>query len=123
MSFKISTYGILFMGTPHSGGQGARLGELAVNIASIWLNTNSQLLKHLQTNSEWLDQTQMRYLPISGEFNTKFFYEAYATPTVGGNELLVSAPSGVADTTVDRFRWSNSVVDCAETFGVYPRST
>lgn len=92
MDMKISTYGILFMGTPHSGGQGAKLGQLAVNIASIWLHTNSQLLKHLENNSEWLDRTQMLYVPISSEFDTKFFYEAKETPITAGRSLLVSPP-------------------------------
>lgn len=78
------------MGTPHSGGQGVTLGILAINIASIWFKTNTQLLKHLETNSEWLDQTQMRYLPIASDFDTKFFYEGLETPTVASKSLLVS---------------------------------
>lgn len=97
MAFKISTYGVMFMGTPHGGGQGVTLGVLAVNIASIWFNTNTQLLKHLETNSEWLDQTQMRYLPIAGDFDTKFFYEGLETPTVARKSLLVSVKKLFSD--------------------------
>lgn len=122
MDMKISTYGILFMGTPHSGGQGAALGRLAVNIASIWLNTNSQLLRHLESNSEWLDQTQMRYSSISSHFDTKFFYEAKETPTVAGRYLLVGSYPGswFVRSRFKIFISSNHLLDRAKTFGMYP---
>lgn len=34
-SVKLSTYGIVFMGTPHQGGSGVALGRLMVSVASI----------------------------------------------------------------------------------------
>ncbi|KAK0739028.1 hypothetical protein B0T21DRAFT_135581 [Apiosordaria backusii] len=36
-SIKISTYGIIFLGTPHQGANGVQLGKLLVNIASLFV--------------------------------------------------------------------------------------
>ncbi|CAN9243604.1 unnamed protein product [Alternaria alternata] len=63
---KLSTYGILFMGTPHQGGSGVALGKLMVNVASLG-----------------------QYGPISSDFVTKFAFEEYATPTVLGKSIMV----------------------------------
>ena len=42
---KVSTYGILFMGTPHQGGEGVTWDILARNLASIFANTNKEFLE------------------------------------------------------------------------------
>ena len=86
---KVSTYGILFMGTPHQGGEGVTWGILAMNIASIFAKTNKEILKHLAKNSEWLESQQALFLPISNQFETIYFYETYPTPLPGGGSLLV----------------------------------
>ena len=85
----VSTYGILFMGTPHQGGQGATWGILAANLASIFVKANRQILEHLGRNSEWLEHQQALFLPISNKFETVYFYETYPTPLPGGGSLLV----------------------------------
>ena len=86
---KVSTYGILFMGTPHQGGEGVTWGVLATNIASVFAKTNKEILKHLKKNSEWLEHQQALFLPISTQFETIYFYETYPTPLPGGGSLLV----------------------------------
>ena len=86
---KVSTYGILFMGTPHQGGEGVTWGILARNLASIFVNTNKEILEHLARNSEWLEYQQALFLPISNQFETIYFYETYPTPLPGGGALLV----------------------------------
>ena len=48
-----------------------------------------QLLKHLERDSEWLQQQLGQYAPISGDFATKFAYEEYATLTVLGHSIMV----------------------------------
>lgn len=88
-SIKISTYGILFMGTPHQGGGGVHLGELVLNVASIFLTTNNGILQHLERDSEWLQQQLGQYAPISREFVTKFAYEILPTPIALGNTMMV----------------------------------
>ena len=89
-SIKVSTYGILFMGTPHQVGSGVRLGELIFNVASIFVTTNDRTLQQLERDSEWLQQQLSQYAPISGDFITKFAYEIYPTPIAVGKTIMVS---------------------------------
>jgi hypothetical protein len=89
-SIKLSTYGIIFMGTPHQGGSGVALGRLLANIASVFVPADDRLLRHLERDSEWLQQQLGQYGPISSEFVTKFAYEEYRTPTVLGHSIMVS---------------------------------
>ncbi|KAI1174481.1 hypothetical protein F4777DRAFT_553758 [Nemania sp. FL0916] len=88
-SIKTSTYGIIYMGTPHQGGSSVHLGRILVNVASIFIPANDHILKHLERDSEWLQQQLSQYNPIAGDFITKFAYETYQTPTIPGHKLLV----------------------------------
>ncbi|CAF3468047.1 unnamed protein product [Fusarium graminearum] len=87
-SIKLSTYGILFMGTPHQGGNGVQLGRILTNVASVFVPADDRLLKHLERDSEWLLQQLGQYGPISGEFVTKFAYENYKTPIALGKQIM-----------------------------------
>lgn len=77
------------MGTPHQGVDGVRLGRLLVNIASLFVAADHRLLKHLEEDSEWLQQQLGQYGPISGDFETKFAYEEYKTRTAFGPSIMV----------------------------------
>ncbi|CAM1508710.1 Fc.00g055580.m01.CDS01 [Cosmosporella sp. VM-42] len=88
-SIKLSTYGILFMGTPHQGGNGVQLGRILTNVASVFVAADDRILRHLERDSEWLLQQLGQYGPISGEFVTKFAYEEYATSIARGTRILV----------------------------------
>jgi hypothetical protein len=77
------------MGTPHQGVSGIPLGKLLVNVASVFVAADDNLMKHLERDSEWLQQQLGQYGPISGEFVTKFAYEVYKTPTVLGHSIMV----------------------------------
>jgi hypothetical protein len=81
------------MGTPHQGGSGVNLGKLMVNIASVFVVADDRLLKHLERDSEWLQQQLGQYGPISGDFVTKFAFEEYPTLTVLGQSIMVSGHS------------------------------
>lgn len=70
------------MGTPHKGGQ------FLVNSRSLFVAANDRLLKHLERGSEWLQQQQGQYAPISNDFVTKYAYEEYATPTALGRSIM-----------------------------------
>lgn len=72
------------MGTPHSGGNGVTLGKIAADIASVFVKTNTQVLEHLEHQSEWLSKQKEDYAPISDKFVTKFGYEALKMPIMGG---------------------------------------
>ncbi|KAK1768311.1 hypothetical protein QBC33DRAFT_370839 [Phialemonium atrogriseum] len=88
-SIKVSTYGIVFMGTPHQGANGVQLGRLLMNVASLLVATDDRILKHLKRDSEWLQQQLSQYAPISGDFVTKFGFEEYETPTAFGRSIMV----------------------------------
>ncbi|KAL2126192.1 hypothetical protein VTI74DRAFT_1511 [Chaetomium olivicolor] len=88
-SIKVSTYGVVFMGTPHQGGNGVRLGRLLVNVASLFVAADDRILRHLERDSEWLQQQLGQYGPISGDFLTKFAFEEYETPTAFGRSIMV----------------------------------
>jgi hypothetical protein len=77
------------MGTPHQGGSGVQLGKLIVNIASVFLAADDRLIKHLERDSEWLQQQLGQYGLISGDFVTKFAFKEYSTPTVLGHSIMV----------------------------------
>ncbi|KAK1613488.1 hypothetical protein BDP81DRAFT_513692 [Colletotrichum phormii] len=100
-SIKTSTHGILFMGTPHQGGNGVQLGRVLVNVASIFVSADDRLLKHLERESEWLQQQLGQYEPISGDFVTKFAYEVYKTPTPLGQITVVPRASAVVPGQAD----------------------
>lgn len=66
-----------------------QLGSVLVNVASIFVSADNHLLKHLERDSEWLQQQLGQYGPISREFITKFAYEEYETPLVFGRKIMV----------------------------------
>ncbi|KAF4418794.1 Protein SERAC1 [Colletotrichum fructicola Nara gc5] len=100
-SIKTSTHGILFMGTPHQGGNGVQLGRVLVNVASIFVSANDRLLRHLERDSEWLQQQLGQYGPISRDFVTKFAYEVFETPTPLGKITVVPRASAVVPGQAD----------------------
>jgi hypothetical protein len=77
------------MGTPHQGGSGVQLGKLLVNIVSVSIASDDRIVKHLERDSEWLQQQLGQYGPISGDFVTKFAFEEHPTPTVLGHSIMV----------------------------------
>src|SRR5271170_3051533 len=85
----MSTYGIMFMGTPHQGGEGVAWGKRLVNVASIFIKTNHRLLNILERDSEALQQQLSQYTPISNDFETKFAFETKATPLALGQAIIV----------------------------------
>jgi hypothetical protein len=85
----LSTYGILFLGTPHQGADGADLALCLLRIQSIYTQTNDAILQHLRRDSEFLQAQISQYASISGTLDTKFFYEVYPTQVLGGMQRLV----------------------------------
>lgn len=65
----------MFMGTPHQGGEDASLGSKVLDVASIYYNTNQNLLRHLVKDSERVASLLSEYQGMQGEFDTKFAYE------------------------------------------------
>lgn len=89
-SIKLSTYGIIFMGTPHQGGQGVGMGKILVNFAKLLGDANDGLLKHLEEHSEFLQQQISEFSLISQSFDIMFAYETKPTPLAGVTAKVVS---------------------------------
>jgi hypothetical protein len=88
-AIKLSTYGLIFLGTPHQGGEGVTRGNRPGAIASIFVKTNKSQLQHLQRDSEWLQLQLNQYLGISDEFVTRFAYETLPTAIAPGELTVV----------------------------------
>lgn len=82
-SVKLSTYGIIFLGTPHQGGQGVSAATILNDIASIRGNTNNNLLKHLEAHSEFVQEQNESFKSIAQDFELVFAYEGLPTPVIG----------------------------------------
>lgn len=66
-----------------------QLGRMMINVASVFVAADDRLIKHLERDSEWLQQQLGQFGPISGDFVTKFAYEAYKTRIAGGQSIMV----------------------------------
>ena len=84
------------MGTPHQDTNGVRLGELLLNVASIFVTADDKILKNLERDSEWLQQQLGQYAPISRDFVTRFAYEMFSTPIALGRTIMVSLDSFIS---------------------------
>lgn len=88
-AIKLSTSGILFLGTPHQGGQGVDIGKILASLGSLVTYTSSNIIKHLAENSEWLQQQQGQFSVISGDFDIVYFYETYKMHVPIYGDILV----------------------------------
>ena len=88
-SIEYSTFGIIFLGTPHQGSPKATWAEVLTHVISITYVTNSTIVKHLHAHSEWLEDQIRDYKAISGNFDTKFCFESYPTQLKSGVSLTV----------------------------------
>lgn len=85
---KSSTYGVIFLGTPHRGTIGASIAMISENISRLSPKL-FPLTAHLPQNFEWLQSQSSSYLLISKEFVTKCYYENRVIP---GRQKLVISP-------------------------------
>ncbi|KAG9052689.1 hypothetical protein FS842_009401 [Serendipita sp. 407] len=88
----VSTFAILFFGTPHPGANGVELAKWMGRVLSVCMSTNDRTLRGLNRESSELEKIQSLYLTASKRVNTIFFYEEYPTPIVKGVSQMI-APS------------------------------
>jgi hypothetical protein len=72
-SIFVSTYGIMFLGTPHIGADPAKWGLVLQGMVNAlvprkFLDTQSGLIQTLQTNSETLQNINLKFLDIYQRF-------------------------------------------------------
>lgn len=89
-AIKISTYGIIFMGTPHQGGNAVSLAEFFTTLAHIYTRTTTTLLQHLKRDSGYLQKQLTDFAPISPSFKTVFAYETYSTQLSKNGRVMVN---------------------------------
>jgi hypothetical protein len=92
-----STCGIIFMGTPHRGGNYGSIGKAAESIVRhIGFDTNNNILKELREDSQILSLVQeefQRILDNSAPFMTVYsFQESTGLAGVQGLNAKVSEP-------------------------------
>ncbi|KAF8521436.1 hypothetical protein BU17DRAFT_64929 [Hysterangium stoloniferum] len=84
----LSTYGIVFLGTPHQG-----IDMLPFSLCS---RPNNILLKYLTANCEPLQQQISHFNAITAHFHIKFFYETLPTSLpVHSSAIIVPKASAV----------------------------
>ena len=83
-SIFVSTYAVLFLGTPHAGSSKASLASTgrkmidALVPSKIW-DTEGQLLEALQEGSETLQNITDMFAPLMKNFRIYFFWEQEKT--------------------------------------------
>ncbi|KAJ6018950.1 hypothetical protein N7522_001017 [Penicillium canescens] len=97
-SVYVSTFGILFLGTPHNGSDIAKWGLLLHNICSAvlpkkFMEASPQLVKALRTNNETLQHINSLFVDIMGRFHIYFFHETRSTDVRGTREVIVDEAS------------------------------
>ncbi|KAF8511483.1 P-loop containing nucleoside triphosphate hydrolase protein [Hysterangium stoloniferum] len=86
----LSTYGILFLGTPHRG------TDIVLKFISLCSRPNNILLKHLTSHSELLQHQNSDFNLITADFQMKFFYENLPTLLPDAiSEIIVPKTSAI----------------------------
>lgn len=101
-SVYVSTYGILFLGTPHNGSDFAKWGSLLQNICSAvlpkrFLDSSPQLVETLKTDSETLQNVNRLFIEIMGRFHIYFFHETKPMDIGTSRIMIVDSASAAPD--------------------------
>jgi hypothetical protein len=97
-SIYVSTYGVLFLGTPHNGSDIAKWGSLLERISSAvlpkrFLDSSPQLLEALKTNNETLQNINRLFIEIISRFHIYFFHESKPMDLKGTRQFVVEEDS------------------------------
>ena len=80
----LSTYGVVFLGTPHRGSPRAGLGILAANACKAMLqDANTGILRSLEQDSETLERIRESFERIIARGEVKVYSFVEEIPTLG----------------------------------------
>jgi hypothetical protein len=93
-SIWVSTYGIIFLGTPHTGADPAKWGLMLQRMVNVLmpkhiLHTENQLVKTLQSNNEILQNINIEFAEMSQEIQICMVHETQKTDLKGTKVLIV----------------------------------
>ncbi|KAK4896822.1 hypothetical protein LTR27_005419 [Elasticomyces elasticus] len=92
-SIQRATYGLVFFGTPHRGGEHVPLGKLAARIVrAVYRNPNNSFLEALEKDSIFADSIAQDFCNVAESFKVVSFYENRPTGPLG---LIVDKKSAV----------------------------
>ena len=97
-SIFVSTYGLLFLGTPHKGSDIAKWGSrlewiCGAALPKILMDTQPQLVDALKVNSETLQNIDRQFIELSDRFHIYFFHEGKPTDLKGSLQFIVDEES------------------------------
>lgn len=96
-SIYVSTFGIIFLGTPHHGSDLAKWGSFFESIASIAprriLDTQPQLVEALKSQSETLQNINRYFEAIMYRYHMLFCHEGKPTSVKGSRQFVVDEDS------------------------------
>ncbi|MCJ1486390.1 hypothetical protein MMC06_006567 [Schaereria dolodes] len=97
-SIFVSTYAVLFLGTPHNGSDKVKLAVMGQRMLStlapkrLW-DTDDQLLGALQVGSETLQNITDQFAPLMKRFRVFFFWEQEKTDLGYTKDYVVNESS------------------------------
>lgn len=97
-SIYVSTYGILFLATPHNGSDQAKWARLLQHICSAvfpkdFFDSSPQLIEALKTNNETLQNINRLFIGDIGRFHIIFFHESKPMDLNDTTSLVVDEDS------------------------------
>jgi len=97
-SIYVSTYGIIFLGTPHTGADPAKWGLILQGMVDAlmpkkFMDTESHLVKTLKSNNETLQNINLHFLDIYQRFKICMVHEAVKTDLKGTKAFIVDQAS------------------------------
>ncbi|KAK0714744.1 ribonuclease-like protein p/mrp subunit [Lasiosphaeris hirsuta] len=97
-SIFVSTYGILFLATPHGGSDKAKLGSFAQKLVDSFVptkmvDTSPQLVASIETGSEVLQEITDNFVPLMKRFCMYFFWEQHKTDLITKYDYVVEQSS------------------------------
>lgn len=97
-SVYVSTFGILFLGTPHNESDVAKWGVLLHNICSAvlpmkFMEASPQLVEALQKDNETLHHINSHFTDIMSRFHIYLFHETRSMDVKGTKQIIVDEES------------------------------